>query len=130
MSNIGNSIATLGKSLSASWWRSALAAAFSLAGVAGISQKAQASNQGGKITKVAFAGPRFLFWVSGGRDGARPGCDCCSRWELAVSDPNGQARMSVILTSYAQGKNISIVGSGSCVAGSNDTEGVDYFEVS
>ncbi|WP_156025007.1 hypothetical protein [Sphingomonas phyllosphaerae] len=105
-------------------------AALFVIGVAGSSTPALASNQGGLVTKVAFAGPRLLFWVSGARGGARPGCDCCNRWELAVSDPNGQARMSLVLTAYAQGKNISIAGTGACVAGANDTEGVDYFEVS
>lgn len=130
MQDFENSGAMLRQPFSALRWKAALAAAFFLAGVAGISQQAQASNQGGTITKVAFAGPRFLFWVNGGRGGARPACDCCSRWELAVSDPNGQARMSLILTAYAQGKNITIAGTGSCVAGANDTEGVDYFEVS
>lgn len=92
------------------------------------SDTARASNQTGVVTKVAFAGPRFLFWVGGTR-GSRPSCDCCNRWEIAVSDPNSQARMSLILTAYAQGKAIYVDGSGACVAGAGDTEGVGYFEV-
>lgn len=90
---------------------------------------AHASEQAGTVTKVAFAGGRFLFWVGGARTGTRPACDCCGRWEMAISDASSQARMSVILTAYAQGKAIFVQGYSApvYVAGSNDTESVYLF---
>lgn len=89
---------------------------------------AYASDQSGTVTRVAFADGRFLFWLSGPRIGSRPTCDCCSRWELTVSNANTQGQMTLIMTAYAQSKTLTVVGTGVCVAGSNDTEGFYYIQ--
>jgi hypothetical protein len=89
---------------------------------------AYASGQAGTITSVAFTGGRLLFFMSGTRTGTRPGCDCCSRWEITVGDAYGQALLSIVMTAYAGGRSVSLSGSSSCVSGANDTEGVAYIQ--
>jgi len=96
--------------------------------LAGLSAPAEASNQSGNVTSVAFVSGRVLFWLSGTKTGTIPSCDCCGRWEITANSPNGQALMSIIMTAYAQGKQVALSGSGSCVVGSNDTEGVGYIQ--
>lgn len=104
------------------------AVGFAIALLAGLgATPASASDQTGKVTSVAMAGDRVLFWMDGTRTGTRPSCDCCTRWEINVSDANGQAKMSLIMTAYAQGKTILLAGTGTCVAGPFDTEGVNYM---
>ncbi len=88
---------------------------------------ASASNQGpGYVTKVQFVGSRILFYVDGPRT-ARPACDCCGRWEIDASNTTGQSQLSILLTAYALHNPVQIYGSGTCVVGSNDTEGVNLF---
>ena len=43
-------------------------------------------------------------------------------------DANTQALMSIVMTAYAQGKTVNLSGSGTCVSGANDTEGVSYIQ--
>lgn len=88
---------------------------------------AHASEQTGTITKVVMNSGRVLFWMSGTRT-TRPSCDCCSRWEITVGDANSQALMSLVMTAYAGGKTVYIDGTGTCVGGPNDTEGVWWFQ--
>jgi hypothetical protein len=94
----------------------------------GTASPALASDQTGNITSIAMTAGRVFFWMSGARTGTKPSCDCCSRWEIVVNDANSQAKMAIILTAYAQGKAISVAGTGACVGGANDTEGVNYFQ--
>ena len=94
---------------------------------------AYASSQSGTVTNVAFVGGtngRFLFWVSGTKTGTVPSCDCCSRWEVAAGDAYGQALVSIIMTAYAAGKQVSISGLGTpaCHPGTNDSELVGFAQ--
>ncbi len=94
---------------------------------------AYASNQAGTVTHVAFVGGtngRFLFWVSGAKTGAVPTCDCCARWEVFAGDAYGQSVVSVIMTAYAAGKQVSVSGlsTPACLSGANDTELVGFVE--
>lgn len=89
-----------------------------------LATEAQASNQGpGYITNVEQAQSRFFFYMSGTR-GTRPTCDCCGRWEIDASTAAGQSQIAILLTVYALHHTIQISGTGSCVVGANDTEGV------
>jgi hypothetical protein len=100
-------------------------------------QPVLASSQIGAVTQVGFAGGRFLFWMSGARTGAPTGCSIPTgapnntnyelRWEMTVADANSQARMSVVLTAYSQGKSVTVFGTGSCVLPWKDTEGVEII---
>lgn len=88
---------------------------------------ASASDQGpGYITTVQFVGSRVLFYVDAPRT-TRPACDCCGRWEIDASNTTGQSQLSILLTAYSLRKPVQIYGTGTCVAGSNDTEGVNLF---
>lgn len=91
---------------------------------------AWASSQSGTVTSVSFVqnGRRVLFWMSGAKTGAVPSCDCCGRWEIYVGDAYGQALLSIIMTAYASGKNVSLTGAGTCQPGALDTEGVAYVQ--
>jgi hypothetical protein len=71
-----------------------------------------------------WASGRLLFYF----DGAAHGTSCGSqnqRYEVAVSDANGQALLSLILSAYAQQKTVDVTGTGAC--GSNDTEFVQLI---
>jgi len=103
-----------------------------------------AASQTGTITKVIFiaapssggtasGGPagRVLFYVSGAKTGWSPACDAngtAGPWEISTSTAWGQALMSVMMTAYAQGKQININGSGACVLGAYTSEGVASFQ--
>lgn len=88
---------------------------------------ASASDQGpGYVTTVQFVGSRVLFYVDAPRT-ARPACDCCGRWEIDGSSAAGQSQLAILLTAYALHNRVQIYGTGTCVAGSNDTEGVNVF---
>ena len=92
------------------------------------SAPAHASDQAGTVTKIAYAGGRYLFWISGSKIGSVPSCDCCGRYEITVNDNVGQALMSLIITAYGSGRSIYVSGSNGCVGNANDTEGVGYME--
>lgn len=104
-----------------------VASVAALAVLAASATPSYASSQNGTITSVAFTSGRILFWMSGTRT-TKPACDCCGRWEVSVADANGQALMSIIMTAYAEGKAVNLTGTGSCVTGANDTEGVSYIQ--
>jgi hypothetical protein len=74
----------------------------------------------------AGTGMRFLFYTDGARS-ARPGCDCCNRWEIDSTTPIGQSWAALLLTAYGMHKTIKVIGTGTCVSGSNDTEGVSQI---
>ena len=97
------------------------------------SASAQASTQDpGYITGFitlpnnAGTGSRFLVYINSARS-ARPSCDCCNRWEIDATTPLGQSYASLLLTAYSMHRLVKIVGSGACVSGSNDTEGVSLI---
>jgi hypothetical protein len=91
------------------------------------SAQAHASDQGpGYITGVQFTGTRMFFTMSGTR-GTPPGCSCCNRWELTNNTTSGQSQIAMVLTAYSLNRSVNVYGTGICVAGSNDTEGVNLF---
>lgn len=81
-----------------------------------------------RITSVFYAGGRFLFHTNANRTNA-PACSCCpNRWEVLLSnDVQTQALISMIMTAYAQGKGIDVIGTGTCVVGSGDTEQIKWL---
>ena len=98
-----------------------------------MSANAQASTQSyGYITgfvtlpNTAGTGTRLLIYANGPRD-ARPACDCCGRWEIDSTTPIGQSWTALILAAYAAHHTIRFLGTGTCVSGSNDTEGVSLI---
>ncbi|MBB4096560.1 hypothetical protein [Sphingomonas kyeonggiensis] len=80
----------------------------------------------GKVTSVQQTLNRFFFYTNGTRT-ARPSCDCCGRWEIDANTAAGQAQISIVLTAYATQRTLEVAGTGSCVGGANDTEGVNIL---
>jgi hypothetical protein len=69
---------------------------------------------------------RFLVYSTGSRT-ARPGCDCCNRWEIDSTTPIGQSWAALLLTAYGAHRPVKFFGTGTCVSGSNETEGVSMI---
>ena len=65
---------------------------------------------------------RLFFNTSGARTGA-PACATAARWVINMSSSGGQIIASTVLTAYAQGKAVSVSGTGTCQEWS-DTESV------
>lgn len=89
---------------------------------------AQASTTGpGFITTIhALVGGTPLFIQTGSRT-AKPACATSNRWAIPNSSA-GQSMLSILLTAYAQGKRIWIVGTGTCPDW-GDSETVSYFYI-
>jgi hypothetical protein len=69
------------------------------------------------------------FRHTGGNRGATPACHTAGdAWVFSVAAPNGQAKLSIILSAYALHKKIRILGRGTC-ADWGDTESVDVLFV-
>lgn len=98
-------------------------------GIMGPAYPAFASNQSGTVTLIAWADGRFFFSLNGARTGTVPSCSCCNRWEVKSNTDGGRALIAMILSAQGTGKSVTVLGSGSCVADTNDTEGVTYGEV-
>lgn len=62
--------------------------------------------------------------------GARSGLPACvtqtSRWAFDATTPAGQARLSLLLTAFASGTTIHVIGAGACPDWL-DTESIEYF---
>jgi len=94
-----------------------------------MSVQAQASTQAASyVTRVQITGSRYLFFLDGSRT-SRPACDCCNRWEVDGSTAAGQSMIATILTALSLHRLTTISGTGSCVPGSNDTEGVALLDM-
>lgn len=86
---------------------------------------ASTAGAGNINTVLPLAGAGLVFSQTGSR-GTRPACDTQNRWVIDVSTNVGQAMAATLLTAYAIGKKISIIGTGTCAVLS-DTEIVSYF---
>ena len=70
-----------------------------------------------------------IFNQSGART-TPPSCQGATiptRWAIDVTTPSGQAMAAVLLSDYAQNKQIIVVGSGACSTAQPDTETVVYL---
>lgn len=94
--------------------------------VLGLSGASASDQSAGLVTSVQQTGSRFFFYTTGART-ARPGCDCCGRWEIDPSTNAGQSQVAIVLTAYATQRPVAVAGTGSCVGGANDTEGVNLL---
>lgn len=92
----------------------------------GLSGASASDQSAGLVTSVQQTGSRFFFYTTGART-ARPGCDCCGRWEIDPSTNAGQSQIAIVLTAYATQRPVAVAGTGSCVGGANDTEGVNLL---
>ena len=82
----------------------------------------------GKVVNPIVNRAGIFFFSQTGVRSAIPTCEVYNRWAVDVNTPRGQSMMSLILTAYSQGKNVSIAGTGECgVAG--DTEGIEFIIV-
>ena len=86
------------------------------------------TSSGGTISTILVQGNVAFFNLSGPRSTV-PGCAIVpGRWVFNISTLQGQAMLSALLTFYASGKTIGVVGTGAC-ADWGDTESVQYLWV-
>lgn len=78
-------------------------------------------------TVLPHSGGAMIFNQTGTRAG-RPACSTQDRWAINGTTDGGKIIISTLLTAYAQGKQTSIQGTGTCTVWS-DTETVDYIIV-
>lgn len=71
-----------------------------------------------------------IFTTSGTRTGTIPACAIANpqRFVIDASTAAGQSAVAVLLTAYAKGKAVNVVGTGSCTIW-GDTETVAYFRI-
>lgn len=96
----------------------------------GLAAPALSSQQSGKITLVALgATPPAVFILDGARSSI-PACATDSAWVIPpTADSTGQQLLSGILTAFAAGKTVSVVGSGTCSSLQANREQVDYITI-
>jgi len=93
-----------------------------------VSTQAQASNvPSGYVSSVSITGSRVFIYMTGARTGSALGC--CDRWEIDGSTTIGQANLSIALTALTAHRPAALYGTGSLVAGANDTEGLSYLQI-
>lgn len=93
----------------------------------GMPDSAMATSQTGQITQIMQTGSRYFIYLTGDRD--HLSCDCCNRWEITIGSRESDAMIAAMLTAFTTGKTVMIQGTGTCVAGSADTEGVALYTV-
>lgn len=80
----------------------------------------------GVISGVHVMGNGSALFVVSGQRIATPACHIQpNRWAFNANTPAGQAMLSLILTAYSAGKQIIVVGAGTCDAWP-DTESVSF----
>lgn len=93
---------------------------------------ARASQAGsGTVSQIlTIAETNSVLFIQTGTRTTVPTCGQAnpSRWAIAAGTPFGQAQLAVLLTAYAQRKQVTIVGMNSCYRQS-DTESVQYIVI-
>ncbi|MDO7833670.1 hypothetical protein Q4610_01300 [Sphingobium sp. HBC34] len=91
---------------------------------------AQASNSSvGCITNITMEAAGVANFTQDGTRTTRPACATDARWTLDGTTASGQARLAALLTAYATGKRIVIIGTGACVAPFSTIETINYFTI-
>jgi hypothetical protein len=99
-----------------------------LLGLALIPGQASASSaSAGKIYQISVEQGKAFFYTTGERN-AVPTCggQLPTRWVFNAAIPEGQAMLSFLLTLFASGKPVIVVGTGVCTDW-GDTETVRYI---
>ena len=89
------------------------------------------SSEPGNISLIqAMSNGAVIFYHDGARNNEIPSCgqNFSSRWVINSTYTGGNTQVSVLLSAHAQGKKISIVGTGGCDIWS-DTETVEHLVV-
>ncbi|HWW27426.1 MAG TPA: hypothetical protein VNZ85_16200 [Caulobacter sp.] len=98
----------------------------------GLGGPASASNaSAGLITHIIVNDNGVVLFTHSGTRTTPPTCSgptVGARWAFDGSTGAGHAKLSALLSAYALGKQIWIVGTGSCAAW-GDTESVGFFEI-
>lgn len=81
------------------------------------------------FTAVPSSSNPFFFYTNGARSGGAACATITNRWVIDVSTPSGQATVALVLSAQAQGRSVSVTGTGNCAVWS-DTETVSGIDVS
>lgn len=109
------------------WKRTALCVMVTLSCLNGAPSLASSSTTG-TIAGISVEQGRVFFYTSGTRT-STPACHIIpGRWVFSASTADGQAMLSFLMTMYATGKQIDVMGTGTCPDWP-DTESVRYIHV-
>ena len=89
-----------------------------------------AGSQGGKITQLIARSDNLHYFFLEGTPTNRPDCALSQNYWM-IKDENsvaGKTQISMLLTAYASGKAITVVGTGECTRWS-DGEDVSYIKL-
>jgi hypothetical protein len=90
---------------------------------------AHGGNAGGNISYVHFMGNGVVLFSLNGFRNDTPACaTITTRFAFNATTPVGKVQAAGLLTAYAQGKAITVFGTGAC-ADWGDTESVSFFYV-
>lgn len=88
-----------------------------------------AGSQGGKITQLIVRSDNLHYFFLEGKPANRPNCALSQDYWM-IKDENsvaGKTQISMLLTAYASGKAITVVGTGDCTRWP-DGEDVSYIQ--
>ena len=88
---------------------------------------ASTSTLGKPTNLVVNNAGRFFFDFTGAR-AQRPACAIHNRWVIDATTDQGRAMMALMMTAKAQGKTITVYGTGDCRDWA-DTESIMHFMV-
>jgi hypothetical protein len=83
----------------------------------------------GKITALYTVRSGYMFVEMNGTRTTVPTCATLTRWVINLSSAGGQTIASSILSAQAQGRQISIIGTGDCTDWF-DSESIDNLSIS
>ncbi len=101
-----------------------------LAAMAMVSSASASNATAGSISNIAINGAGIVsFHHSGGRE-APPACQtqASTVWVFSAATPQGQAKLSFLLTAYSLGKQVTILGTSDCAEwGDTETANVMFM---
>ncbi len=105
-------------------------ALFCFAMIAAVGSSPAAASEGqGRIWRVYVMNNGIaMFHLDGPVRTGLPSCaaNLPTRWAFDAKTPEGQAKLSLVLTAHASGKEVRVIGQNSCPDW-GDTESVDFF---
>lgn len=93
-----------------------------------MASRAWASSSGSGLVSGILMTSQTAFFNHSGTRSTRPSCATIDRWAFDSSTAGGQSLLATLLTAYATGRQISVLGTGTCSIW-GDTETVAYIQI-
>lgn len=82
----------------------------------------------GVLSQPHFLSSGIVIVYTDGQVSGTPPCGSAGRYSFSAITPEGKVQLSGILTAYAAGKRVGIVGSGTCSSIGDETINYIYIE--